>query len=561
MKAKIIFFILSIIHSSSVISQDSVTLSWKAVGAGQIISSPKPTSYGFISISQGNLMNAVSETGTVLWRRTVQGNISPYFSVSEDNFVYITSDNAKVLSMYNPDGLLLWNVELEKSATQDPVIGRDGRVYIVSDYLISCYGVKGILKWKISQDYNTVTSLVELNDGSLLYILDNDNTRYSDAIRISPYGQIVEEIEFVDVISSIKKYEDGAIISFVNTSVGLCSVVDRKTVTLWSTPENSNFDTVLSILIGIDSFSVLFSNYHISTYSISEKKLSWTKILPSQLHDKNIYATYSDGKYIFASTKFAIAYTNDGSQNSGNIAWQKTIKTEESAFFPLITKSAYLIVSHSNWSISGYKLDDSEYLFDRQRIPIPQDKPYGSFTTKGYTSNVSIEQLSLSLNVGLYGYHESSYIDFIEKNVQEYSLEYMNLRDNVNIAQKAQVYLISSFFESSRFNYLIPFILENETDPYFIELAMIMASNISYDPQEIMLKAIEQYYYVNRSSANDEILIATCDAVGQICRYMGRPSLTTRGKQILSDIVNNTKSVRVQNKANEVFRSFIEFEN
>ncbi len=541
-------------------TQENVSVTWQSVGAGEILTSPKLTSYGFISISEGNLMNAVTETGVVLWRRTLNGVASPFYSITNDNFLYITSDNANTLSLYNPDGLFLWEVTLVEPAIQDPVIGRDGRVYIVSNNSISCYGVKGLLKWNKTVFDKTSLPLTEMNDGSVLYIYNTKNNHYSSGIRISPYGELLEEIDFIDAIHTIKSFNNGVIITFVNGSVGVCEVVNSSTQTIWSTKEQNNLGKAQQIILGQDHFGVLYEKNFFVEYSFMNQSENWTIKMPSQLLNKELYTIYYKGMYIITSTEFAIAYYGQNSTDS-LIAWQKNIHTDDNASYAIVTNSAYLIVPHKNWVISGFKLiEDSEKNYTTE-VAIQKEQRYESFTFGKSIRGLSTDTISTSLHSGLYAANEAHYIRYIESKIQEYELEYFTLSDSVNIAEKARVYYVASQFQSSHFNYLVPYILSNEKDPYFIQLSMQIAANIAYDPQEIMLVAIEKYYFANKSSASDDILIGICDAVGEICKYMGRPSLTARGKQILSDITRNSSNVRVRNKANEVFRSFIEFEN
>ncbi len=554
-----IFFLLFTLCTA--FAQEEISAQWQSVVGGTVVATPKKTSYGFVMISEGRIMNASTENGTIIWRKNIRGRPSPFFSITEENFVYITTDNAKKLSLYNPDGIFLWEVDLEESATADPLPGRDGRVFVLENDTLSAYGAQGGRKWRIEIGEGAGFPLVEMNDGSLLYVLGENGIPTSAAIRISPYGQIIEKIEFIDTITTIQDYEDGVILGFENGSIGSCAVIDGVTKTISSafTVESDAYPK--SIVIGDDSFFVLFSDASISEFSMENNSVIWRKDLLSTLDNSSVYLSYINGSLVVANTEYVCAYYSAESNRGGSIAWEKRIASSSGAYFPFITGSAYLVLSHPNWVVAGYNLLDSELISENvmtegKKVTVS----YSTFKENSKHTRQSIEAIYEHLQNDDYGALEVQYQKRINSEITTYNQEYQSFITNTNIAEKSLVYLSTALFESSDYNYIIPLMLNGEIDPYFIQLALQVAATIAYDPREIMLAAIEEYYSLHKSLLSDAVQMSVCDAVYSICKYMGRPALTKRGKQILSDMIQTSESMHVQKKVGETLFKFIELE-
>ena len=75
--------------------------------------------------------------------------------------------------------------------------------------------------------------LMTLNDGSLLHIQKKEISGKSTALRISPFGKILEEIVFTGIISCAVESSEGIILGFTTGSIAMCSVIDGSAETKW----------------------------------------------------------------------------------------------------------------------------------------------------------------------------------------------------------------------------------------------------------------------------------------------------------------------------------------
>ncbi len=547
-----------LLFSINLFASEQEIVPWRSVVGGDVVVPPKLTSYGFVSMSDGRILNASTEQGTVIWRESIKGKPSKYFSVTDSDFIYLTTHNASKLSLYNPDGTLLWQIELESPTVSDPFPGKDGRVFIQEKNAVSCYGTMGTLKWRLALPAASNFPLVELNDGSLLYVLAQQKEYSSIALRISPYGEILEEIEFFDSISILQSHKDGVIISFENGLVGSCSVVDNELIHTWSAESSNSILIPIDIILGETGFCVLFSNGIIREYSLINQEQFWEYQLPQNFINQDVYSRYVDNGYIFATSKNATYFSSQKTGFGGRKEWEKTITYTGQASFPIVTHSGYLVLSHDNWVIAGYKLAD----FAEKKITEKKknSKEYVDFYPRTEQTWYDIQKLLFSLHGGNYGVLEAEYKSYLDYCIFEFQLEYMNNKKNTDFASKSKVYVATSFFESSHYNYVIPLILENEIDSYFITLALQIAANIAYDPNGIMIESIKNYYYEYRTRLSEGITIEVINAVYSICTYMGDGAFLDGGKEILFDIYEHNKNLKVQIEVQKTLNLFIKFE-
>ncbi len=543
-------------------SQEKISVEWQSALGGNVVAAPKRTSYGFILLSEGRILNAATEDGTIIWRRNIKGSPSKYFSVTAENFVFITTDNAKKLSLYNPDGAFLWEAVLESPVISDPLPGRDGRVFVLEEQAISCYGANGKRKWRTEVDPSGGFGLVEMNDGSILYVLESSDSKTNTAIRISPYGNVIEEIVFIDSIVTLSAYNDGVILGFNNGAIGSCAVVDGSTKTISSIQKKEHNLFARDIIIGSKGFCVIYSDNSIAEYSLSNLSLLWSTNLSSHytLNDTDI--SYIGNTFVFTGIEYVCAYFDNSSNRAGELAWEKYIDSSNDSYFPLLTRSAYLVVARPNWILAGFQLfDDDTVLEVKTQVESNHSTSYQLRDFQSSRRVNSTSTISEQLQRGDYGSNEIGYIQTIDSLIESYTQEYFSFSQNYNVSEKSLVLYLSSLFESSYFNYVVPLLLENEEDPYFIELAFKVASNIGYDPHDIMLRAIEDFYATHKTLISEKALLSLCDAVYEICLYMGKPALTARGKQILSEVLQTSGSVSVQQKVGETLYLFIGLEN
>ena len=587
---------------------DTVTESeWQSVLGGDAVSSPKRTSYGFVSISEGRILSACTGSGTVIWRRSLSDMPSQWYCVTDKDFIYLVSSSGKKLALYSPDGIMLWQTELEEKASGEPLAGRDGRVFIAGKNSVSCYGTKGTRKWSVPLPESSDFPLIEMNDGSLLYIPAATKNGASMGIRLSPYGEKLEDIVFTAKISSIFPHSAGPVIGFTTGTVGCAAVVPAgpvsqagtvpasktaaggaladaeagaTTQTLWSIPPPKSGSAPELIVPGSEGFCVLYSDSTLCEYDFKTRKVLWSVKNNKLKAGKNFFSFFDGTAYLFASTapsqSYAVSYAAAGGQiEAGKIVREKIIRTERGSRFPIITPSLHLIVCNKKWVVTAYSLLNKDETLPAERYEFrPQTaQTYGAFTnsiksraqengrTVATARYASVADIAENLRSGDFGIKEYGYKRRIENALSDYSEEYLSSTGRAaNVTEKNNTLFLIEHFETTDFNYAVPLFLQREEEPALIAATLRAAGGIGYDPDGKMLAAIEHLYLSKKIKLGDAVLIESAEAVYEICRYMGRPAFIKRGKAVLSDMLSGTKGA-LQTKVRAIMLRFIDLEN
>ena len=91
---------------------------WQTVLAGEVIAPLTPASFGFTAITDGGLLTAFSESGTVLWQKPMNTREKGLSSSFTGDFIFTAGGTT--LSLYNPSGNLLWSEETPSPIIEKP---------------------------------------------------------------------------------------------------------------------------------------------------------------------------------------------------------------------------------------------------------------------------------------------------------------------------------------------------------------------------------------------------------------------------------------------------------
>ncbi|WP_428771525.1 PQQ-binding-like beta-propeller repeat protein [Treponema sp. HNW] len=567
---------------------------WQSVLGGNALAAPKRTSYGFAAINEGKILSACTGNGTVIWRRRLAEEASALYTVSRKNFIYLVSSDGTRLSLYNPDGTLLWSRILPEKAVSPPLCGRDGRVFTAGSGSVSCYGSGGTKRWTLLLPEKSDFPLTEMNDGSLLYIPREKKGSASTGKRISPYGELLEDIVFTAELSALFSCENGVLTGFKTGTAGCVAVVKSRTSTLYSIPPVSSNRAGELIINGTENFCILYADSVLCAYQTQSGRLLWKTRNPELKAGEEFDAFFDGHAYHFVRTKAEYTYAVSYAAANGDIIRETKIKTAANAHFPLITPSLHLILCGDKWIVSGYdlkakqteaklqepaKLQESaeerrggNYDFKPEKI-----KLYGYKAFTAHKTDLSLPppsgasgryertaDIASHLKQGDFGAKEYGYKKRIKSDLNAYQDEYAVLqkRLSVNAAEKINTLYLIERFETADFNYAVSLFLKNEDEPVLLAAALHCAGKLGYDPDGSMLEAIEQVYNVKKTSLSDSVLIELAEAVYSLCRYMGRPAFIKRGKAILSDMLSlRTRDGMLQVRVREIMLRFIELEH
>lgn len=536
--------------------------SWTSVISGKALCAPKKTSYGFAVLTDGKMISACTDKGTKLWEKGIPGRPEPYLTVFSSDFLLTVSDK-KSLSLINPSGLTLWTVQVPFAITEEPFIGRDSRIIVRGKNRIACYGVNGIRKWILDTPALSGTKLLEMNDGTIVALLDSAKNGKSAGIRFSPFGNTIEEISFAGIIQSAFSCPDGILLSFNGGGAGMCSVVDGKTSTKWTIPYSDRAFSNTNPSGG-SQFAAL-SN-HRAALAICGSGAVRTRILVFSTFDGRVSDWFNadctfNGSICFSSTNddnIFICDKNKGfvQATSGDILWGAALPEKPDIFsswnFITFTKENYLVICSNSWAMAGFR---TLYRIQKKSKGKQKKADYNDFykdDSKGLDAIEFSEKLPeryigenriKDLQKGNYGQKETEYISSLISLCNDYNKKLIQISRNIRAEQK-MIYLRDSTGMQDFFSQLelfgtdtfVPYIasfINLEKDDSNFQTILRSVSDFGYDPEGLILNAIDIRSH-NIPAAKSRNFILICDAVYEICRFMGRPALYSHGMDILT---------------------------
>lgn len=559
---------------------DMQNASWNVVIGGKALCKPQNTSYGFAVLTDGKMISAISNNGVKLWEHPVPGKPDPILTVFSSDFLLSVNDKRN-LSLINPSGLTLWTKKLPFEITNSPSSGRDSRIFVKGKKNIACYGLNGVCKWVIDTQPLRDLPVYEMNDGSLLAFLEQTPNGRSSGIRFTPFGEIIETINFAGLVKNACTLpQKGILLVFTGNGAGLCSVNDGQTITKWAIPsEDKAFSECISnsgceFLVLNNSKSVLVINAgtktRVITFNNSDGRVSDYFNVPANYSNLSCSSVTKDGQGIFLSdnTK-AYVYTPSGILNwcgllpkgNKNTAWN----------YVSYTHSNHVIVCSNAWIVNGYRTSQSlskktSAFQNNKKLDYSDyynvDTSY--FESFNFNGKIDSEYLGKNrietLRSGNYGKQEikiaSDLLSLSKAYTNHLTMSNSGARPDFKSVFETDASGIQEFLNqislmgTDDYSKILATLIKNEPKDDNLKTLIIAAGTCGYDPQGLMLSAID-FRMTEINAKNTGILNSMCDSVYEICRYMGRPALFEHGIAILTRMMYPQFSSSTKDKARQ----------
>lgn len=544
---------------------------WHLVAGGDPVAQPIETDFGFAMLLDGRTMAAVSSSGVLMWLASIPGGrVSPFLGVGQEGFT-ITVSGGKNLSLFNPSGLCLWTVEAPKEIISPPLQGLDGRIFVQCAEEISCFGINGTKKWTTTAGASAGFPLLQLEDGSILHIQNKTIAGCSTALRISPFGTILEEITFTGKVSYATDSPNGVILFFTDGSLGCCSAGKDEAFSRWVIPSSTlctststkilvNETTNMGVVVAASAGKSQVVFFDSSKGEIIDRQTV-------SIDGNNItFMTMDHDAVVLCDKSTAGSY----SAKNGTL-WEAPIPSEKRWSYLLYIDSGYLLVFEKNtWVTSAYRMTQkigTKKITSQKNI----NNSYQLFmnkTAEKYNLNKAaidlfgtaisepmLKTMKTQLPEGNYGEQEALWLTSVALETTQIANRMMKNKDYFssgtsqvenNLAYYQQVLLLTSDFESAALNRTIGSIIKQEKDVSILIAALNAAADIAYDPNNVLLSSIEYILKKQAILSNSRVSEAMCDAIYEICRFMGKPALFSKGREILSHMLNQSIDTRAK---------------
>ena len=528
---------------------------WQRVLPGKLICQPQTTSYGFAVMTDAyNIMSFTSQ-GKIVFEKLLTRANGGTFGVLENDFFAVVTASSKRIMVLNPDGHELWNTTVDFKITHSPASGRDGRFFLRGADTLCCFSITGIQKWKITTPLQSKLELQELPDGSLILFLQQLDKGKTKALRITPFGEIVEEITFAGEVINALTTPQGILLVFTDGTAGLFDLVENKSTHKWlfkkDLVQKTNADF---FILSQNKNDVIYVNIKSKTVEIDYINLTDGTINNSFIIDEGITPTsgwYNDSGVFIADSKKACFYNN-----AGRFLWSGIMpdsKSKTSYTHTGFTTATCFLLFRSDWSIHAFRTALAEETTSQNK---PQRKNYSSF----YEINTTLLELSFPmpiskellepervtlLNTGNYGKTEQEYAS----QLLSVCTAYKNVMSTTNFGTRMEKsvfqtdsagteILISqlSLFGTDTFCDYIAYFLRTEKNRALIHTLLVGITQNGYDPDGKIMASLE-YLARNTSEKDENLLKDICDAVYSICKTMGSCAIEPAGKDTLTTLL------------------------
>lgn len=555
----IFFTVFSNIYAASTASSESITKvdemdrSWFNVLSGSPSSAPLNTNYGFLIVEDSKFLSSYSRSGQRLWQTNTKAKIKD-ISISETEFIAVTNQNNQ-LQLINPSGLVLWTKSLGFTSLSAPFFGFDGRTFVRGINQLSCFGINGIQKWTIKTDNQNSLEPKLLNDGSIILFLEKTHDGKTCALRISPFGNVLEEIVFQGKVVNAFTCDSGIILVFSSGEIGMASIKadsSKETGLIYSKWINKNVKcTEYSSCRKLQATKyAIFTPGYLVVINTDKGQIEKYFNIPEITDNNYLFFESIDDKFVIAQNSSCTVYNLSGKKikhiqmpsKSGKYKWE----------FSFFMNSGYLTFLSKDWTINSFKIIStskekesptfsyyqSKKLISGYKSYItnldykPEKRTFGAESFKALKSgNYGIKEIDISniVNTVINSYYESKTTASMNRETFELISVQYNLTDMENILN------LIPLLQSHYFQQKIAYLLSVEDDKTMILKLLKTVNECGYDPGGEILFQIE--LLVKRTNPKDQVILQSCaDAVYEICRFMGRPALLSKGKEILGGL-------------------------
>ncbi|MCR5063321.1 MAG: PQQ-binding-like beta-propeller repeat protein [Treponema sp.] len=544
----------------------SQNTSWTSVLSGNVNSVECLTSYGFCLQTDARTICAFSSTGKLLWeKKTGRSKNTDIFPLEKD-FILLSDNQASKIKMINPSGNIIWEKSVNSPVIQKPLNGRDGRFFIFLSDSVLCYTKNGNLRWTYNSTVQQNLLSQELPDGTILIFCgQKDNKTYG--IRLSPFGEALEEITFSGIITDAESCSNGIVLYFSDGSLGLLGLDDdSKAVNKWVFTTKS---TGRKICVSNNKKELILFEPSGGITKACKIDLESGNIISSfEIPLSNIFqANYSESGIVVFNDKKAFLFSKDG-----NIKWEAKMPENFNSNYTnaFLIPEGYLIFCEKNWSIKAYKIFYTDEIpaekTDYSAFYTDSSSEYEMVYTAGFDSAVAgekiIKELKDSDKNGLKNGREIEITSNVYSAVHAY---YKSLTttdfgtrkeksifetDTKGFASILRQLTMLNTDDSAEY---IASLLEKSTNSTYLSILLEGIKEAGYDPERKILNSLE--ILASRTDYKATALInQICDAVYSICSFMGKPAYNSKGKDILKKFLYPSYSSQTRTYARKIFQ-------
>lgn len=548
-----VFILISafILKPASAYSQEKLSnynTSWTAVIPGIPLCEPAVTSYGFCIATDARNIMGFSSSGKLLWEKNIGRIRNLSITTLPCDFVLFFDKSNNILKLFNPSGGEVWSKALDFTMYSRPLAGRDGRFFVYGQSTLSCYGINGIRRWTLQTSPQKELPAQELPDGSIIIFLADENG-CTKGLRVSPFGEELENIIFAGSINMTWTCKDGVLLSFTDGSAGLFSIDKGLSVNRW-VAQTKGENTIFSVSSDASDFRLLtLSEGAVGVYKLNKTDGSVisSKIF-TEINGRQLERTYFSKSGLFICDQKNALLIDDDYNEIWSAQMPDSIQNKNVSFTGYLDND-YLLFCNRNWSINAYHTAQTTSKIKESVLKNIQ-ADYSSFVSaEGIELNYAAEgsffnsvkdpSIPEKIKNGDFGSDEKKWLSQALSIARLYSLDNTSSDFGIRVENSVfktdsagfeNILLQLSFLTTSQTQNAAADIISKSLNKSYCRV--LMSNMCGYDPDAKLLDALERNAEL---AGNKDVsyLNSICDAVYSVCLFMGRPAYNRKGREII----------------------------
>lgn len=554
--------------------------SWNAVLPGNALCAPAATSYGFcVATDARNLMGFSSE-GKLLWEKKTGRVRNISLTSLPGDFILFYDKANDLIKLINPSGSEIWSKKLSYKLGGAPFAGRDGRFFLYGETKLECFGMNGSCRWSLTTQNQKKLPVQELPDGSIILFLDDEKGQ-TKGLRVSPFGESLEDITFAGSITNCWSCNDGILLAFSDGAAGLFSVDSQSSLAVnrWVAKVSGN-SALFAVKADRSQYRLIsITNSDLTVYKIDSKNGKDTASikLPGIKGGDLKALVYTPSGLFLCDSDNALLIDDDFTE-VWSARMPDAVKAKTIDYISYLDED-YLLCFSRNWSINAYhtvqktsKAANSEKTVlkniqaDYSSFVSMDYSEYNYFNQGSFFNEIKNPAITEEIKKGNFGIKEEKWLGQTLSIARMYSLD-STTSDFGTRVENSVFKTDSAGFE----NILIQLaslgtlqtqnaaadILSKSTNKSYCKV--LMANLCGYDPDGKVLEALEKCS--ERAGNKDSSYSNTiCDAVYSVCLFMGRPAYNRKGKEIIKKFMGAGYTSSARNYARDTLKKIISLE-
>lgn len=526
-------------------SQEKLTnqnFSWEKVLTGKVICKPLILEDRFIVLTDASSLECYSNFGILLWKTYYRKNERVDLQATVDNFILVKNYSINQISIFNPSGKFLTKIQLNEDFFD---INTDfyNRIVIQTENYIFCYDYKGKIIWKIFVEKSK--HLYKLYNNSFLILNSNNGNKNTSGKRISIFGEILEEIDFSEIIKRILPVNNGIFIHFENGNFGFFTIENNKSKSKWMilNEDKSSFFTSSQNKDLIIQIIPKQNNVKISTINFQNGFIE-NSFFIQEIDFNNIqFISLTNLGLFISDNKKCYFYKNQQKK------WEAQIV--ESFEYIFSTFSNHIVFSKENWTLTSYRFyeEKNDYFQPEENFDdyFTIDKSLFDYLNKeSFSKKLISSQIIDLLRNGDYGKNE------IEISSNVYSACDLFFSGESKVFEKDkkgfQSILTQLILLSTKKSCItLANLIEQIDDISLLQIIFLELSKNPYDVENQILLAIQKKS-LEIPKNQEKILFSICDVITSLCNFMGNQS-KKMGIEILKEFLTQNYSEEVKKYA------------